>query len=978
MRRSRLLLFAIAFATTLPAQPWPNDPSEGPSVTDPSVPLTYVGGDGSVSLGINAEGETEGQLLGVFARNDARAVVGQLWWDRAGAGGLQTDFNWLWGMDAAQARLHPEDAMVARLTFAFDQNASHDRKATLGFGIERREFSLDGYLAHGFSGGRADGSARLADDRLITGNDGIGDYAQVETTATELLFESRPYGAEIGMQVSHVFEPLAMRVRGGASTQDGDGARANTLVIGLDTPLGTRGWGLSAQAEQVRRQGSIDGDEDDLRLSAYLRYEFGRNGAFAPTAGLKNPAWISRAIARPSSAHPRTVESYRRVRDRVVTVSQGPREYTNRYPLAQADSASTPAGVPITIDVLANDSDPDGDVLAIAATGTPAHGSVRVDGATLTYVPEPGYSGQDAFSYTVTDGRGGSATAMVSVSVALAPNRPPLARDDSASTTPAQPVVVDVLANDTDPDGDALALRSVTAPAHGTATITGSAIRYQPSPGYSGSDRFDYTLEDGHGGSASATVTISVDPLPNSAPIAVDDVATTAAGAPVTIAALANDGDPDGDALAIVAVGAPASGSSVFGTGSVTYTPAAGFSGVDRFTYAISDGRGGSASATITVTVAPAPNTPPVAIDDVATAAPATPSSIDVLANDSDADGDPLAITAVSPPTGGTVAITGTVITYTSNAGFNGIDRFTYTISDGRGGSATANVAVTVSAAPNAPPIAVDDAGSTVVGTAATLDVLVNDSDPDADPIAIVSTTQPANGLVAFTGTTVTYAPNAGFVGTDSFTYTIEDGRGGSATATVRMTVTALPNQPPVANDDVASALFSAPVTIDVLDNDNDPDGDPLTIVSVTQPATGSVTIAGNSVIYMTSATFPTVDSFTYTIEDGRGGSATATVSVTVAGAPNQPPVAAPDAVATPVNTPVTLDVLANDTDPDGDPLTISGVTQPANGIVEILNNTLIYTPNPGFFGAFDVFTYTISDGRGGTATTNAGVLVTG
>lgn len=976
--RRLVVLLAISFATELPAQPWPNDPSDGPSVTDPSVPLSYVGGDGSVSLGINTEGETEGQLLGVFARNDARAMVGQFWWDRAGAGGLQTDFNWLWGMDPAQARLHPEDAMIARLTFAFDQNAARDRKATLGFGIERREFSFEGYLAHGVSGARAGGSAVLEDDRLVTGSDGIGDYAQVETTATELLFESRPYGAEIGVQVSHVFEPLAMRVRGGASTQDGDGARANTFVIGLDTPLGTRGWGMSAQAEQVRRQGSVDGDEDDFRVSAYLRYEFGRNGAFAPTAGLNNPAWISRAIARPSSSHPRTVESYRRVRDRVVTVSQGPREYTNRFPLAHPDSASTPAGASLTIDVLGNDSDPDGDALAIAAVGTPAHGSVHIDGAMLTYVPEPGYSGEVAFNYTVIDGRGGSATAMVTVTVAPGPNRPPLARDDSASTRPAQAVSVDVLANDSDPDGDALQLLSLTPPLHGTATVSSSLVTYVPSPGYVGSDRFDYTIDDGHGGTAGATVTITVTPLPNRLPIAVDDIATTTTGAPVSIAVLANDGDPDGDALAITAVTQPPGGSVTFAAGGVTYTPATGFAGIDRFSYTIGDGRGGSATATVTVNVTAAPNTPPVAVDDAATAAPGAPATIDVLANDSDADGDALAISAVTQPTGGSVAISGGVLVYTSNAGFTGLDRFTYTIGDGRGGSATANVSVNVSAAPNAPPVAVDDAGSTSPATAVTLDVLANDSDPDGDPLAIVGTTQPANGIVAFTGATVTYAPNAGFVGNDSFTYTIEDGRGGNATATVRMTVTALPNQSPVATDDVASATFSAPVTIDVLDNDSDADGDPLTIVSVTQPTTGSVAIAGNSIVYTTSATFPTVDSFTYTIEDGRGGSATATVSVTVAGTPNQPPVAAPDAVATPVNTPVTLDVLANDTDPDGDPLTISSVTQPANGTVEIVDNTLIYTPDPGFFGTFDVFTYTISDGRGGSATTNAGVFVTG
>ena len=885
MRRSCMLLLAISFATTLPAQPWPKDPSEGPSVTDPSVPLSYVGGDGSVSLGINGEGETEGQLLGVFARNDARAVVGQLWWDRAGAGGLQTDFNWLWGMDPVQARLHPEQATVARLSFALDQNAAHDRKATLGFGIERREFSLEGYLARGFSGGRAAGSALLTDDTLIAGSDGVGDYTQIETTATELLFESRPYGTEVGVQVSHVFEPLAMRLRGGASTQDGDGARANTFSVGLDTPLGTRGWGLSAQAEQVRRQGSVDGDDDDLRLSAYLRYEFGRNGAFAPTASLPNPAWISRAIARPSSSHPRTVESYRRVRDRVVSVSQGPREYSNRFPLAQPDSATTPVGESITIDVLANDADPDGDALAIGAVGTPAHGSVHIAGGMLVYVPETGYGGQDVFSYTVIDGRGGSATAMVTVAIAQAPNRPPLASDDSASTQAAQAVTIDVLANDSDPDGDTLLLLSLTPPAHGTATISGSVVIYVPLPGYVGNDRFDYTIEDGHGGSASASVTLTIDPLPNLPPIAVDDAAATAAGVPVSIAVLATDGDPDGDALAITSVTQPAGGSATLAAGGVTYVPAAGFAGIDRFTYTIGDGRGGSAAATVTVTVTAAPNTPPTAVDDAATAAPGTSTTIDVLANDSDADGDALTIAAVTPATGGSVAISGSVLVYTPDAAFTGIDRFSYTIEDGRGGSATANVSVTVPTAPNLPPIAVDDAGSTGAATAVTLDVLDNDSDPDGDAIVVVSTTQPGNGIVAFTGTTVTYAPTAGFVGNDSFTYTIEDGRGGSATATVRITVTAAPNQPPVATPDAAATPANTAVVLDVLANDTDPDGDPLAIIAVTQPANGTVVISNNTLIYTPNpGFFGAFDVFTYTIDDGRGGTATTDAGVLVTG----------------------------------------------------------------------------------------------
>lgn len=885
MRRFLVPLLAMSFAAALPAQPWPTDPSEGPSVTDPSVPLSYVGGDGSISLGINAEGETEGQLLGVFARNDARAVVGQLWWDRAGAGGLQTDFNWLWGMDPEQARLHPDQATIARLTFALDQNAAHDRKATVGFGIERRAFSVEGYLARGFSGGRAAGGMLLTDDTVLTGSDDVGDYAQVETTATELLFESRPYGIEVGLQASHVFEPLALRLRGGASTQDGDGARANTFSLGFDTPLGTRGWGLSAQAEQVRRHGSIDGDDDDLRLSAWLRYEFGRNGAFVPTASLQGPAWIPRAIARPSSSHPRTVESYRRVRDRVVTVSQGPREYTNRYPLPQPDSASTAMGQAVAIDVLANDADPDGDALSISAVGTPAHGSVRIEGGMLSYLPEAGHAGQDAFSYTVVDGRGGSASAMVTISIAQAPNRPPLARDDNASTLPGQAVSIDVLANDADPDGDTLALLSLTQPMHGTATFAGSVVIYRPAPGHVGSDRFEYTVDDGHGGRASASVTIVVDPLPNRAPFARDDAASTAAGMAVAIAVLANDVDPDGDPLAVVAVTQPAGGSVAFTAGGVTYTPAAGFAGSDRFGYTISDGRGGSASASVDVIVTAAANTPPVALDDAVTAALGGPTAIDVLANDSDADGDPLSISAVTPPTGGSVVISGTGLIYTANAAFTGVDRFTYTIVDGRGGSATANVSVTMPTLPNQPPVAVDDAGNTTVGTAIALDVLDNDSDPDGDAITIVGTTQPANGLVAFTGTTVTYAPAAGFVGTDSFTYTIDDGRGGSASATVRVTVGAAPNQPPVATPDVAVTPVNSPVVVDVLANDSDPDGDPLTIIAVTQPANGTVAISGSTLIYTPNpGFFGIIDTFTYTIDDGRGGTATTDAGVFVTG----------------------------------------------------------------------------------------------
>ena len=160
--------------------------------------------------------------------------------------------------------------------------------------------------------------------------------------------------------------------------------------------------------------------------------------------------------------------------------------------------------------------------------------------------------------------------------------------------------------------------------------------------------------------------------------------------------------------------------------------------------------------------------------------------------------------------------------------------------------------------------------------------MLANDSDPDGDPLTIIGVTAPASGSVVANGASITYTPAAGFAGTDRFTYTIDDGRGGTATANVTVTVNPPPNGPPIAVDDAATTAFATPVTIDVLANDSDPDGDALTIVGVTQPAGGTATIANNQVTYAPSRAFSGLDAFTYTISDGHAHTATANVSVDV------------------------------------------------------------------------------------------------
>ena len=170
-------------------------------------------------------------------------------------------------------------------------------------------------------------------------------------------------------------------------------------------------------------------------------------------------------------------------------------------------------------------------------------------------------------------------------------------------------------------------------------------------------------------------------------------------------------------------------------------------------------------------------------------------------------------------------------------------------------------------------------------------------------------------------------------------------------------------NAPPSATSEEVITQKGEAITIDVLENDSDPEGDALNIVSFTQPANGTVT--KGSLIYTPNDGFFGTDSFTYTISDGNGGLSTTTVVVTV----NAAPEAQDDEALGQVNGPVTIDVLANDTDPDGNPLQITGVSTPANGTITINpDGTLTYQPNPGFFGE-DPVTYTVSDGAGGQST---------
>ncbi len=291
------------------------------------------------------------------------------------------------------------------------------------------------------------------------------------------------------------------------------------------------------------------------------------------------------------------------------------------------------------------------------------------------------------------------------------------------------------------------------------------------------------------------------------------------------------------------------------------------------------------------------------------------------------------------------------------------------TVISSQGGSDTEPVQIVPTI--NIAPVAANDSASTTQGVAVVINVVGNDSDLGgaiaAGSIALVAGSGPANGTAQFNVPApgqVTYTPSPSFFGTDTFRYTVQDNVGltsNEATVTVRV------NGRPIAVNDSATSQGLA-VNINVLANDSDPDGNlPLTVANLTQPANGQTLLqANNSVTYTPNSGFSGSDSFTYQARDSLGAlSSVATVTVTVTAAANQPPVANPDSATVRVGASVNIAVLANDTDADGQPLTVANLTQPANGQTLLqTNNTVTYTPNVGFSGT-DTFTYRARDSLG-------------
>ncbi|WP_317169958.1 Ig-like domain-containing protein [Pedobacter sp. SG918] len=381
-----------------------------------------------------------------------------------------------------------------------------------------------------------------------------------------------------------------------------------------------------------------------------------------------------------------------------------------------------------------------------------------------------------------------------------------------------------------------------------------------------------------------------------------------------------------------------------------------------------------TSNPSITANTAPATvnirdNRAPVASAPAITTPEDTPVNGKVTATD--ADGDPLTFTVTTPPAHGTVVVNvdGTY-TYTPVADYNGPDTFTVTVSDGKGGTTTVTVPVTVSPVNDAPvataPAITTNKNTPVNGT-------ITASDIDGDPLTFTVTTPPAHGTVVVNSDgTYSYTPANNYSGTDVFTVTVSDGKGGTTTVTINVTVNPT-NVAPVATAPAVTTPEDTPVNGKV--TATDADGDPLTFAVTTPPAHGTVVVnVDGTYTYTPVANYNGPDTFTVTVSDGKGGTTTVTVPVTVSPV-NDAPVASSPAITTPQNTAANGTITASDV--DGDVLTFTVSTPSAHGTVVVnADGTYTYTPTPGYVGN-DTFTVTISDGKGGTTTVTIPVTVT-
>ena len=642
-----------------------------------------------------------------------------------------------------------------------------------------------------------------------------------------------------------------------------------------------------------------------------------------------------------------------------VSVTVSP---VNDAPVAADDTASTIMGVGLDIDVLGNDVDVDDDLLSVTGTPSALNGTVTVNSdGTLRYTPNADFTGDDVITYTVEDALGASDTATVTVTVAPPT---PAARSDQMM------VWEDETAGDA--DGNVLAndgTSTVSAVAGSASnvgqTVAGSdggqfTIKSDGSLDFSAAGDFE-SLGAGETATTSVTYTTIIEDTGGPSSAAVDPTQ----GVEIAV----KDFNPADFLPSSGSFTASAAMSGTLSDGMITLTD------VQDATF--SDDNNGNEQATSSGSVG-----------GRAWTNISTDNEMQWVIQDT-VTGDQITVFQVQ--------VEGSINQYYWGATAELVEGRSYQVEsrdtnpNASNGVAyedmvlagpgiveeTTSVTVTVQGINDAPVVVGESYTTNKNQQLANLYILANDTDVDEGTNLSVTQASASHGSVEINQNgTLTYTPTTDYVGADTIVYTVSDGDGGQTQGRASVTVNR-GNITPIANDDTASTSEDTMIaSIDVLGNDQDGDGDLLTVAGTPSALNGTVTVNSDGTLrYTPNADFTGDDVITYTVSDGYGGSDTGSVSVTVSPV-NDAPVAADDTASTIMGVGLDIDVLGNDVDVDDDLLSVTGTPSALNGTVTVNSDgTLRYTPNADFTGD-DVITYTVEDALGASDTATVTVDV--
>ena len=630
----------------------------------------------------------------------------------------------------------------------------------------------------------------------------------------------------------------------------------------------------------------------------------------------------------------------------------------NDPPAAVDDAYATDedlALVRTSAQLVANDTDVDGPALSVSAVSNPTNGTVGLVSGTITFTPTTNFNGTAGYDYTVTDG---SLTDTGHVTVTVnAINDAPAAVDDAYVTDEDTALVrtsAQHVANDTDVDGPALSVSAVSNPTNGTVGLVSGTITFTPTANFNGTAGYDYTVTDG---SLTDTghVTVTVNTL-NDAPVC--SAVTLTINEDTAGDVTPSCSDVDGNPLTYSIVAQGTSGTASVVSSLLHFVPATDINGSVTFTYRANDGLLDSNTADAVVTITPV-NDAPACSAVALTINEDTPG--DVAPSCTDVDGDTLTYSIVAQGASGNATVISGQLHFVPAADINGSVTFTYQAYDGTAFSNSANAVVTITPINDAPVITSQNPLNTLEDTALTItlaDMIVTDVD-DTYPTGFTMTLGTGTNYT-FTGTTIT--PAANFHGTLNVQAKAFDPHSASSnTYILSVTVTSV-NDAPVCS--AVALTINEDTPGDVAPSCTDVDGNSLTYSIVAQGSSGSASVVSSLLHYAPALDINGSVTFTYHAYDGTVNSNTANAVVTITPV-NDAPVAVDDSATTPQDTNLVLaasTLATNDVDVENDTLSLTAVSNPTNGTVNLVSGTITFTPTPGFSGTAG-FDYTVSDG---------------